>query len=352
MILIEIGMGLWSRYSPDTLILSEERLLYFAQLSEKVEIRDVTLADGNWLHCVVCGDTEKPPLVMLHGYCGGGVVFYKLLSALAPDYHIFMVDLLGMGQSSRPPFYAETTEETEYFFVQALEEFRTLMGLEHFILLGHSFGGYVAGCYALAYPAVVTQLLFLSPVGVKQKPPEYSFEKSLLLADWKFRAFWRALSYLWLRNITPSSMLRKAGPMSRRLLRFYTRRRLLALKDEELEAMEDYLEQMSLLPGSGEYGLVYILEPGAYARKALSSRLGAVTVPMAFFYGARDWISPEGAIQVSQAASAPVAIKIIPDSGHQMYLENAEGLLHELLQVLRRPGERTELYPEQVWSGK
>ena len=345
-------MGLWSRYSPDTLVLSEERLLYLAHLVDKVEIRDVTLADGNWMHCVTCGDPEKPPLVMLHGYCGGGVVFYKLLNELTPNYHVYMVDLLGMGQSSRPPFFADTTEETEQFFVQSLEEFRNKMGLERFILLGHSFGGYVAGCYALAFPECVTQLLFLSPVGVKQKPPEFSFEKSLMAADWKFRTFWRALSYLWLKNITPSSMLRRSGPLSRRLLRFYTRRRLLALQGEELDAMEDYLEQMCLLPGSGEYGLIYILEPGAYARKALSARLGAVTVPMAFFYGEHDWISPEGALQVSQASPAPVTIKIIPESGHQMYLENAEGLLKELLEVLVNPGERTELRPEQVWSGK
>ena len=147
-------------------------------------------------------------------------------------------------------------------------------------------------------------------------------------------------------------MLRKAGPFSRKVLRFYTRRRLLALRGVELDTVEDYLEQICLLPGSGEYGLIYILEPGAYARKPLSARLSAVTVPMAFFYGARDWISPEGALQVSEQTSTPVAIRIIPDSGHQMYLENSEGLLRELCSVLANPQEKTLLSPSQIWIGK
>ena len=343
-------MVMWSRYSPDVLIQSEETLLGLAQVT--YEVKDVHLSDGNWIHCVVCGDLQKPPLLLLHGYCGGGAVFYKLLGALVQNYCVYLVDLLGMGRSSRPAFYANTVDETEQFFVQSIEEFRIAIHLERFVLIGHSFGGYMAGCYTLAFPECVSHLVLLSPVGVKQKPPEYTFEKSLIGTNWKFKAFWRALTFLWLRNITPSSMLRKAGPFSRKMLRFYTRRRLLALQGLELETVEDYLEQICLLPGSGEYGLIYVLEPGAYARKPLSARLGAVTVPMAFFYGANDWISPEGAMQVSEQTSTPVTIRIIPDSGHQMYLENSEGLLRELRAVLANPQERTTLSPSQIWTGK
>lgn len=343
-------MGIWSRYSPELLEQAELNLLETSQVPYQLE--DVHLADGNWIHYVICGDKDRPPLVLLHGYCGGGAVFYKLLPALVSDYCVYLVDLLGMGRSSRPPFHANSVDETEQFFVQSLEEFRYALHLERFVLVGHSFGGYVAGCYALTHPECVSHLLLLSPVGVKQKPPEYTFEKALIGTNWKFRTFWRALSFLWLRNITPSSMLRKAGPFSRSVLRFYTRRRLLALQGQELETVEDYLEQICLLPGSGEYGLIYILEPGAYARKPLSARLSALTVPMAFFYGANDWISPEGALQVSEQTSTPVAIRIIPDSGHQMYLENAEGLLREVQSVLANPQEKTVLPPSQVWSGK
>jgi len=329
---------------------SEITLLDLAQVT--YEMKDVLLADGNLIHYVVCGDLQKPPFLLLHGYCGGGAVYYKMLPSLVQNYCVYLMDFLGMGRSSRPSFYAHSVEETEQFFVQSVEEFRQAIHLERFVLAGHSFGGYVAGCYTLAFPECVSHLLLLSPIGVKEKPPEYTFEKQLIGAGWKVKAFWSALFFLWGREITPFSVLRKAGPFSRNVLHIYTRRRLLALGEVELLTVEDYLEQVCLLPGSGEYGLVHILEAGAYARKPLSPRLTAVTVPMAFFYGASDWVSPEGALQVSEHTSTPVAIRVIPDTGHQMCVENPEGLVQAIYSVLANPQEKTVLSPSQIWPGK
>lgn len=39
--------------------------------------------------------------------------------------------------------------ETEAWFIDSLEEWRKAKNLSNFILLGHSFGGYVAAKYAL-----------------------------------------------------------------------------------------------------------------------------------------------------------------------------------------------------------
>jgi len=39
--------------------------------------------------------------------------------------------------------------ETEAWFIDSFEEWRKAQNLSNFILLGHSFGGYVAAKYAL-----------------------------------------------------------------------------------------------------------------------------------------------------------------------------------------------------------
>lgn len=49
--------------------------------------------------------------------------------------------------------------ETEAWFIDSFEEWRKAKNLTNFILLGHSFGGYVASKYALK----VTLLYLLSP---------------------------------------------------------------------------------------------------------------------------------------------------------------------------------------------
>lgn len=39
--------------------------------------------------------------------------------------------------------------------------------LKNFILCGHSFGGYIAGNYALKYQTNIRKLIMLSPIGVR-----------------------------------------------------------------------------------------------------------------------------------------------------------------------------------------
>ena len=41
------------------------------------------------------------------------------------------------------------------------------MDLDKFYLVGHSFGGYVAGNYALKYDKHIIKLILLSPLGMK-----------------------------------------------------------------------------------------------------------------------------------------------------------------------------------------
>jgi pimeloyl-ACP methyl ester carboxylesterase len=77
------------------------------------------------------------PLVLLHGF-GAGVGFWLLnLDTLAEQHeHVYAIDLLGCGRSSRPRFQAKTTEEAEQFFVDALERWRIQLNLDKMILLG------------------------------------------------------------------------------------------------------------------------------------------------------------------------------------------------------------------------
>lgn len=45
--------------------------------------------------------------------------------------------------------YLDLHVETESWFIDSFEEWRKAKDLSNFILLGHSFGGYIAAKYAL-----------------------------------------------------------------------------------------------------------------------------------------------------------------------------------------------------------
>jgi pimeloyl-ACP methyl ester carboxylesterase len=93
-------------------------------------------------------------------------MFFKVMKTLGEHFRLIMVDMIGMGGSSRPDFDFESYKEADKFLIDCFENWRAKLGLTEFILAGHSFGGYMAGIYAAAYPQYILKLLLLSPLGV------------------------------------------------------------------------------------------------------------------------------------------------------------------------------------------
>ena len=54
---------------------------------------------------------------MVHGYGGSGIMFWKIIKPIAERYHLILVDILGMGGSSRPKLNISGNEEGEQFLV-------------------------------------------------------------------------------------------------------------------------------------------------------------------------------------------------------------------------------------------
>ena len=57
----------------------------------------------------------------MHGYGGSGIMFWKIIRPLAEQYHLILVDILGMGGSSRPEFKQLGCERTEEMLVDWFE---------------------------------------------------------------------------------------------------------------------------------------------------------------------------------------------------------------------------------------
>lgn len=319
-------MGLWSRFSSERLERSESKLMEFSGVSFEKE--RIEISEGNFMYCLRCGDKKNPPLVLVHGYCGAGLIFYKILKSLTQYYYIYLVDQIGMGRSSRPSFKALSTFEAEAFFIEAFETFREIVGLDKFVLAGHSFGGYTSACYALKYSQHVTKLLLLSPAGVTERPEEMVVDDF----GWKFRWLNKFLHFFWVKNISLMEILRKTGPFTGMILSGYMNERYSAPK-AEMKAIADYLEQVNLLPGSGEHGISYILDFTLWPYSPLSKRLPDLKIPIAFYYGDRDWVVPDGAHKMKNLYSN-MMVYTISDSDHHMYWDNPEELSEKMLEAL------------------
>ncbi|KAJ6215713.1 hypothetical protein RDWZM_010213 [Blomia tropicalis] len=169
------------------------------------------------------------PLVMLHGF-GSGIALWSLNFdelSLSGKRHLFAIDLLGFGKSSRPkwslPKYSGLSElqqskadaETmEQYMVDGLERWRQSIGPpldDKFIILGHSFGAYLATAYALRYPQYVAHVILADPWGFSPDSHR-NMSSSSITATRQLPMIIQLTGRLFLDIMTPLASLRAAGP--------------------------------------------------------------------------------------------------------------------------------------------
>ncbi|KAF8665706.1 hypothetical protein AX16_000158 [Volvariella volvacea WC 439] len=268
--------------------------------------------------------TAPPPAVMLHGYGAGLGFFFRNFPTLAQwagrrGTNVYALDWLGMGRSSRVPFHVKAKRddtqarvaEAESFFVDSLEEWRSKMGVEKMTLIGHSLGAYFSVVYALKYPTRVNKLILLSPAGVPRDPnstlpsreltdtastPTGGSDSAELASNRQIHQIHddqqaekrnesrvrKLFTYLWEEGWSPFQVVRSLGIFGPWLVGKYSSRRFPNLSEEETRDLHDYILNITLAKGSGEYCISHILAPGAHARMPLVDRIAALKIPVTF----------------------------------------------------------------------
>ncbi|KAJ3931693.1 MAG: alpha/beta-hydrolase [Lentinula lateritia] len=326
--------------------------------------------------------TSPPPAVMLHGYGAGlGFYFNNFLPmaqwAARHNSSVYALDWLGMGRSSRPPFHIKASKkdiparvaEAESFFVDSLEDWRQQMHLEKMTLIGHSLGAYFSVVYALKYPQRVERLILLSPAGVPRGPDHTvpssevdpptttssedraelasnakveQVEANQRTAKAKESRSRRILTHLWEEGFSPFQVVRTMGVWAPWMVGKYSSRRFSTLSEEETRDMHDYILNITLAKGSGEYCISHILAPGAHARMPLVDRIAALhkDIPVTFAYGDQDWMDPEGGAEsverLRQAGHGQGKMYIVNNAGHHLYLDNARVVNNLIIKELER----------------
>ncbi|KAK2998402.1 hypothetical protein RJ639_024147 [Escallonia herrerae] len=342
----------WIPSSTDHIIASEKRLLSLVKTPYTQE--QVNIGSGppgskvRWFRSVsdeprfintVTFDSKEdsPTLVMVHGYGASQGFFFRNFDALAKHFRVIAIDQLGWGGSSRPDFTCKTTEETEAWFIDSFEEWRKAKNLSNFILLGHSFGGYVAAKYALKHPEHVQHLVLVGPAGFSSE----SEHKSEWLT--RFRASWKGIvmNHLWESNFTPQKVVRGLGPWGPNLVRRYTSARFGSystgdiLAEDESKLLTDYVYHTLAAKASGELCLKYIFSFGAFARMPLLHSASQWKVPTTFIYGFQDWMNYQGAQEARKQMKVPCEIIRVPQAGHFVFVDNPSGFHAAVLNACR-----------------
>ena len=129
------------------------------------EVRNLRLATGITVPCLVEGSTDARPLLLLHAWGESRRSFDRLLPRLT-GFRVYAPDLRGQGDAEKPAGGYSLAEQA-----QDAAAILDALNVRRAFVLGSSSGGYVAQQLAVGYPERVAALVLVgSPLSLRGRP--------------------------------------------------------------------------------------------------------------------------------------------------------------------------------------
>ncbi|XP_008322115.1 1-acylglycerol-3-phosphate O-acyltransferase ABHD5 [Cynoglossus semilaevis] len=294
----------------------------------------IPISSGNLIWTLVFSNTShkhKTPMVLLHGFGGGVGLWAQNLDALCQHRSVFALDLLGFGQSSRPSFSSDA-RLAENQFVESIEQWRTKMGLESMILLGHNLGGYLAVSYGIKYPNRVKHIFLVEPWGFPERPNTVEDDRPIPV--------WiKALGAMF-SPFNPLAGLRLVGPLGPTLvqtLRPDFKRKFSSMFTDN--TVSDYIYHLNVQTPSGETAFKNMTVNYGWAKRPMLQRIVLLQphIPLTVIYGSRSSVDGNsGSIIQNMRPNSHVEIMTIRGAGHYVYADQPGDFNRLVLQACEK----------------
>jgi proline iminopeptidase len=131
------------------------------------------VSDVHELYYEQCGNPNGEPVVFLHGGPGAGLIADYRRFFDPNFYRIILFDQRGSGQSTP---HACLEENTTWHLVDDIEQLRTELGIERWLVFGGSWGSTLALAYAETHPERVRGLILRGIFLCRQKEIRWFYQ--------------------------------------------------------------------------------------------------------------------------------------------------------------------------------
>ena len=118
-------------------------------------------------HIIDSGPTSGKPILLLHGQDSCAISWIYNVAELSRSFRIFALDTIGDIGKSKPTCLPQSREEYAKWMLEVFDQ----LEIEKADLIGHSYGGFLASNFALAFPGRVNRIVLLSPGIPNFAPP-------------------------------------------------------------------------------------------------------------------------------------------------------------------------------------
>ncbi|XP_071729720.1 uncharacterized protein [Rutidosis leptorrhynchoides] len=112
-------------------------------------------------------DQQKSSLVLIHGFGAPAMwQWQRQVSLLVPHFNVYIPDLVFFGEST-----TASSERSEIFQAKAIAKLMDKIGIDRYLVIGTSYGGFVAYRMAEMWPERVQKVVIASS-GVNMRPSD------------------------------------------------------------------------------------------------------------------------------------------------------------------------------------
>jgi abhydrolase domain-containing protein 6 len=235
-----------------------------------------------------------PAVVIVHGVGGHKEDWAGVQNALASQYQVFAIDMLGFGGSSK------TGDDLSMAIqAQAINKLLDAHSIQRAALVGNSVGGWVATTFAAAYPDRTEKLVLIDAAGFKamfEGEPPVNFDPGTV-------AEMDAL----VRTVINSAIVETPGFAEAALKRYIA---------------------------SGEKAIAELWGKSLFMSPRLEDLFPKVTAPTVVLWGADDQLFPSILAQVFAGQIANARAELIPAAGHFPQIDAPEATVAAIKQAL------------------
>lgn len=221
-------------------------------------------SDGLRIHYRDQGNPAGPTLILLHGNSASLHTWEPVVRLLEKDFRLISYDHPGHGLTGP----SKSEDYSAAGMMAALDVVARAAGVERFVLVGHSMGGWIAWRYALAHPDRVQGLILIDAAGAPlregESPPPLNLGFKLLRIRWLRPV---------ISSIAPRAVIAKSLRQT--------------LVDASLvtDAMVDRYWELLRYPGNRRAAA---LRTDVDREPAMFDRISEITVPTLILWGQQD----------------------------------------------------------------
>lgn len=266
----------------DTSMAAEAKLYGFSE--QTIPVGDLSLSV--YRNSTNLG-SDKPSILMLHGFSAEKTVWLRFAKHLADDFNIIIPDMAGHGQTGFKPEWDYTAPAQAARLLALLDRLQ----IQQVHIIGNSMGGFIAAHFARLYPERTLTATLVDPAGVSSPEPSV-MGRMLTNGQNPFQVSSRE-DFDQFYSMTMSQPpfvpdFVKAGVAER-----YQARR------DELKLMFEHV----------------------HGRDALDEHLSSIAVPVLIMWGGQDQLIHVSSAEVWQQGLPNSEVKIWPEIGHMPMVE-------------------------------